>query len=40
MVQSGDITFIAVTMPDGTIVAHSDRKRVGEILETMNQLKA
>ena len=32
MVQSGDITFIAVTMPDGTIVAHSDRKRVGEIL--------
>ena len=27
-----DIAFIAVTMPDGTIVAHSDRNRVGEIL--------
>lgn len=32
MVQSGDINFIAVTMPDGTILAHSDRNRVGEIL--------
>lgn len=27
-----DISFIAVTMPDGTIVAHSRRERVGELL--------
>lgn len=29
---SGDITFVAVALPDGTIVAHSDRERVGDIL--------
>lgn len=28
-----DILFVAVTMPDGTIVAHSKRARLGEILE-------
>ncbi len=33
MTQSRDINFIAVTMPDGTIIAHSNRDRVGEILE-------
>ncbi len=32
MASSPGIIFIAVTMPDGTIVAHSDRSRLGEIL--------
>lgn len=27
-----DIEFVAVTMPDGTILAHSDPKRIGETL--------
>ncbi len=35
--QSRDINFIAVTMPDGTIIAHSNRERVGEILEIDGQ---
>lgn len=30
---SSDILFLAVTMPDGTILAHSKRERVGEVLE-------
>lgn len=33
MASSSDILFVAVTMPDGTIVAHSKRARLGEILE-------
>ncbi len=37
MTQSGDINFIAVTMPDGTIIAHSNRDRVGEILRIDGQ---
>lgn len=32
MSRSADVNFIAVTMPDGTIIAHTDRTRVGEIL--------
>lgn len=32
MTVSRDIQFIAVTMPDGTIVAHSNPDRLGEIL--------
>lgn len=32
MATGHDITFIAVTMPDGTIIAHSNRARVGEII--------
>ena len=27
-----DIIFVALAMPDGTIVAHSDRERLGEIV--------
>ncbi|MDO5536207.1 MAG: two-component system sensor histidine kinase ZraS [Desulfovibrionaceae bacterium] len=37
MTQSRDINFIAVTMPDGTIIAHSNRERVGEILQIDGQ---
>ena len=33
MAASPDIMFVAVTMPDGTIVAHSKRVRLGEILQ-------
>lgn len=33
MSASPDIHFIAVTMPDGTIVAHSNPARLGEILQ-------
>ncbi|MDD6180722.1 MAG: two-component system sensor histidine kinase ZraS [Desulfovibrionaceae bacterium] len=33
MSASKDIRFIAVTMPDGTIVAHSNPARLGEILQ-------
>ena len=29
-----DVRFIAVTMPDGTILAHSNPVRVGEVLNT------
>lgn len=29
-----DVRFIAVTMPDGTILAHSNPNRVGEVLST------
>lgn len=29
---SGDIVFVAVALPDGTIVAHSDRERVGDTI--------
>ena len=29
-----DVRFIAVTMPDGTILAHSNPARVGEVLNT------
>lgn len=32
MTRGHDITFIAVAMPDGTIVAHSNPDRIGEIL--------
>lgn len=30
MTRSPDIDFVAVTMPDGVILAHSDRSRIGE----------
>lgn len=30
---SSDVLFLAVAMPDGTILAHSKRGRVGEVLE-------
>lgn len=33
MAASPDIIFVAVTMPDGTIVAHSQRLRLGEVLQ-------
>lgn len=33
MASSPDIVFVAVTMHDGTIVAHSNRARLGEILQ-------
>ena len=32
MARNGDIEFVAVTMPDGTIIAHSDKGRIGEYL--------
>lgn len=32
MTRSPDIEFVAVTMPDGVILAHSDRARIGENL--------
>ena len=32
MASAPDVTFIAVAMPDGTIIAHSDRRRLGEVL--------
>lgn len=37
MAASPDIIFVAVTMPDGTIVAHSKRFRLGEILQLESQ---
>ncbi len=33
MTLSRDIDFIALTMPDGVILAHSDRDRIGEFLD-------
>jgi len=33
MAESPGIVFVAVTMPDGTIVAHSNPARLGEILQ-------
>lgn len=30
--RSEDIEFVAVAMPDGTIIAHSDKRRIGEVL--------
>lgn len=30
--SSNDIEFLAVTMPDGTIIAHSDRSRIGDAI--------
>ena len=33
MISNADIVFAAVTMPDGTILAHSDPNRLGEVLE-------
>lgn len=30
--SSNDIEFIAVTMPDGTIIAHSDKSRIGDAI--------
>ncbi len=36
MARSPDIEFVAVTMPDGTIVAHSERTRLGETLRMQN----
>lgn len=38
MARSPDIEFVAVTMPDGVIIAHSDRERIGETLELENEL--
>lgn len=32
--RSSDIEFVAVAMPDGTIIAHSNRARIGEILRS------
>ncbi len=32
MTRNGDIVFGAIIIPDGTIIAHSDRERIGEIL--------
>ncbi|MBR6467807.1 MAG: two-component system sensor histidine kinase ZraS [Desulfovibrio sp.] len=32
MASAPDIAFVAVAMPDGTIIAHSDRRRLGEVL--------
>ena len=32
MASTSDVQFIAVTMPDGTILAHSNGNRLGEIL--------
>lgn len=32
MTQSPDIVFVALTMPDGIVIAHSDRTRIGETL--------
>ncbi len=37
MSQSRDVIFAAVTMPDGTILAHSDVSRLGEILRLGKQ---
>lgn len=37
MARSPDIAFVALTMPDGTIVAHSERARLGEILRMQGQ---
>lgn len=33
MARNQDIEFVAVTMPDGTIIAHSDKARIGEYLK-------
>ncbi len=30
MARNEDIEFVAVTMPDGTVIAHSDKGRIGE----------
>ncbi len=37
MTRSPDIEFVAVTMPDGTIVAHSERTRLGETLRMQGE---
>ena len=37
MARSPDIEFVAVTMPDGTIVAHSERTRLGETLRIQGE---
>ncbi len=34
---SADVRFIAITMPDGTILAHSSPERLGEVLEINGQ---
>ncbi|MEG2004537.1 MAG: hypothetical protein RR014_00740 [Bilophila sp.] len=34
LADRSDVRFIAVTMPDGTILAHSNPNRVGEMLST------
>ncbi len=34
---SADVRFIAITMPDGTILAHSDPKKLGTMLEINGQ---
>lgn len=36
MSQSPDIEFVALTMPDGIILAHSDTERIGEGLQLEN----
>ena len=37
MARSPDIEFVAVTMPDGTIVAHNERTRLGETLHIQGE---
>lgn len=36
--RSKDIEFVAVTMPDGTIIAHSDINRLGELLRVEDDI--
>lgn len=38
MSTASDIEFVAVTMPDGIIIAHSDKFRIGEIMEFEEEL--
>lgn len=37
MTSSPDIEFVAVTMPDGVIIAHSSQERIGEFLRLENE---
>lgn len=36
LAERPDVSFIAVTMPDGTILAHSNPRRLGEVLASSN----
>lgn len=38
MSTANDIEFVAVTMPDGIIIAHSDKFRIGEVMEFEHDL--
>lgn len=40
MAKAPDIEFVAVTMPDGIILAHSDKSRIGEIMQMKGQILA